>query len=130
MLFLYQSLLTITSNETCVLSPPLNMMRSSLLSCGPFVILALQEEKCDLGPSAVIKAISTTELMPDWLTRVGLGYPASQRKKAIPCKDFPAHYFPTSSLSPLKSRFFFTFFFFLTTKPVFRLEPISSTKGH
>lgn len=71
------------------------MLGSSSLSCGSFVILAFQEEKCDPGPGAAIKAILTTELIPDWLARRLASVILPLREKAIPFKDFPAHYFPS-----------------------------------
>ncbi len=103
-------------------------VRNPSHSCGSFVILAFHEEKCVLGPSAVIKAILTTELIPDWPAWGLASVTLPLREKAIPFKDFPAHYFPTSSLSPLNPRF--PIFFFFTAKSVSRRELISSTKGH
>lgn len=85
-------------------------------SCGSFIILAFHKEKRDLGPRAVIKAILTTELIPDWLARGLASVTLPLREKAIPRKDFPAHYFPTSCLSPLNPSFLFFFLFFFYGK--------------
>lgn len=113
----------------CTLSISLflnDLVRVSSHSCSSFVILAFRDEKCDLGPSAVIKAILTTELIPDWLARGLASVTLPLREKAIPFKDFPSYYFPTS-LSPLNSR---VFSFYITAKSVSRRELISLTKGH
>lgn len=95
-------MLTIRSNVAlCALLVSLkDMVKSSSRSCTSFVILAFWEEKFDPDHSGVIKAILTSELIPDCLPWAVASVTLPLREKAIPLKDFSPHYFPTCSLSP------------------------------